>query len=97
MIARHPSDPDNAAPDWMCVSRGRFKDPLDSNYKASESRYARNKAARLKMRSAGMLPLKEWASAHGLEYDTAYKRCRAGTLPHTKMFSSYWIAPEVSA
>lgn len=24
MIARHPSDPDNAAPDWMCITRGRF-------------------------------------------------------------------------
>lgn len=97
MIARHPSDPDNAAPDWMCVSRGRFKDPMACNERGDANRKARDKAARAKMRADGFLPLGDWARTHGIAYDTAYKRCQAGTLPHTEMFHSYWIAPGVSA
>lgn len=97
-MTSHPASTDHAAPDWVCILRGKFRDPKSTGMaKADANRKARDKAKRHEMRAGGYLTLKEWANARGMLHDTAYKQIQAGKIPHVKAAGQYWIRPEVEA
>lgn len=47
-MTSHPASTDNAAPDWMCILRGKFVPPKSAEWdeRSAEARKARLKAAR---------------------------------------------------
>lgn len=90
-ITKAPEDRDNAAPDWMVISRGRFRD----NSAAYSS--MRQTGARQKKREVliveGYVQLGIYARESGISYDVLYKRCRAGTVDYKTVEGRYWIRP----
>lgn len=91
MTARHPSDPDNAAPDWMCISRGRFKDNSALASCAATRKW--REALRDEMLSKGYVQLGKYAKSIGVKYPTLLERCKVGTQPCVLVDGNYWIMP----
>jgi hypothetical protein len=89
-ITKEPSDTDNAAPDWMVITRGRYRDNT-----AIQGLQVIRKAQEAKMRAAGYIPLADVAERMGLQISTLRARCRKGTMESVMVGNKYWIKADI--
>ena len=85
-ITKAPEDPDNAAPDWMVITRGRYRDNT-----AIQGLQVIRKAQEVKMRASGYISLADVAERMGLQISTPRARCRKGTMASVMVGNKYWI------